>query len=770
MRETVEAIGRSRPEGTGNKPERQVPTPSRGWTDRLHPAEKITSALFLAFALSGFFAQSVGRPFGPVSLRLSALYGVLWLVWISCVAHIGPRQPRGLRFLRNVGPWLAVMLAYNLVRYLIPALHPARMDLFLRRVEINWGMGADGWVHALMGHPAWTDFFSAVYLALFAWMVGYAFHYAYISQRHQQRFMMGFVLIYVGGFMGYVLCPATGPRYAFPEEWAWLSGGLLYAACNRAVAGMGAKLDVFPSLHAALSTYLVTWQFRFHPRNLCWGVPLLICIWLSTIFLGFHYAPDLLAGALLGFGSFWASPRLTDSLRSKDLARRPPVELKAAPLYQRTGESLGALFFRGTGFLTRFFPGFGVWLFDRVLLPQIGHERWVGRAHRRNLAILRRAKSTRRILVVSDMHIGDAIYTQTALSAIRDFIPEADLDYAVHAKVAPILEGNPEASALLPVFRGGMLPTHGDIAAVRTLLETGGYDLVFNFNPFLGGCRTEGKSPPFLDVNSFAPVFARDLLRPDAPNHFLHQVHAFVRSLLQVDRKPRREPSPPETRIYLPGAALEKAGEWLFDTRWRPPQPLVLHNPDGASPYTRIPERFQLEILEGLIGSGAFVLLGQGKTDAGIGRRLRDGLSPAQRESTALIPDHWSLETFGALIDFADLFLSGDTGPLHMAAARKTSRDGRGRFANRTAVFSIFGATPARMSGYDHFRPGFVRSNQDAVSRAFVSQSPCRNITCLNKMMKTCARPRCFESLDTRRILRDAEVVFGGERRWSKGA
>jgi hypothetical protein len=204
----------------------------------------------------------------------------------------------------------------------------------------------------------------------------------------------------------------------------------------------------------------------------------------------------------------------------------------------------------------------------------------------------------------------------------------------------------------------------------------------------------------------------------------------------------------------------------LFNTQWRPPRPLVFLNPDGASPYTRIPELFQLQMLRGFIGMGAFVLLGKGKTDLGVGIRLRESLSANERNSTAIVPDWWPLETFAALIDFSDIFVSGDTGPLHIAAAWKNVKDGKNGFVNRTSVFSVFGATPSRMSGYDHFQTGYVPANQDAESHTFVSESPCRNITCLNKMMKTCEHLRCFESLDTQAILSTAGKVLAGKRRW----
>ena len=106
------------------------------------------------------------------------------------------------------------------------------------------------------------------------------------------------------------------------------------------------------------------------------------------------------------------------------------------------------------------------------------------------------------------------------------------------------------------------------------------------------------------------------------------------------------------------------------------------------------------------------------------------------------------VEAFGALIDAADVFVTGDTGPLHLAASRKYSRTGHFPFRNQTAILSFFGATTPRMSGYDSFQPGYLDSNQDAPAWCYQADSPCRNISCLNKLYKTCKTVRCFEHVD----------------------
>jgi hypothetical protein len=67
---------------------------------------------------------------------------------------------------------------------------------------------------------------------------------------------------------------------------------------------------------------------------------------------------------------------------------------------------------------------------------------------------------------------------------------------------------------------------------------------------------------------------------------------------------------------------------------------------------------------------------------------------------------------------------------------------------------SVFGATLPRMSGYDSSRPGFLAGNQDAPSWCFHVASGCHNITCLNKLYKTCRVVRCFEAIDVDAVAR----------------
>jgi hypothetical protein len=179
-------------------------------------------------------------------------------------------------------------------------------------------------------------------------------------------------------------------------------------------------------------------------------------------------------------------------------------------------------------------------------------------------------------------------------------------------------------------------------------------------------------------------------------------------------------------------------------------------NPDASAKFTRIPFDIQLSLLNKFVDLNLTVLLGSGHVEKLIENRLINSLPVEKREKIIIVPASMKLDSYSALVDFSDIYISGDTGPLHLAAARKYSRTTGESLKNKTAIFSVFGATPPRIYGYDSTKDGFFAANQDAPSKIFIAPSPCRNITCIDKLGKACSDVRCFQSLDTNKIVSEA--------------
>jgi ADP-heptose:LPS heptosyltransferase len=407
--------------------------------------------------------------------------------------------------------------------------------------------------------------------------------------------------------------------------------------------------------------------------------------------------------------------------------------------------------FAGTSRLTEVVPVFGARLLDSVFRPVGGSRTASAMFARRNRRIMKKVKAFRRFLVIPDIHIGDAVITQSSLTALRDFFPDAQIDYAINKAVAPVIEGNPEATRVMPIFSGGRFPSPSDVQALRAIIRTGAYDLCVCFSPFMEEEDLVEGGQPFVSFLTHGPQIVRNENDTEQINHFSYQGYQFVRGLLSTVAHPVRGDGYRGVRTTYSDEAIEQASRFGRAAGLSPRSPVIMFNPDSACIYNLMPFESQAALLTRLARdttADTTILLGAGHTEVGIGQRLADAVPSASRSKIRLIPQSTPLEVYSALIDLADVFVSGDTGPLHLAAARRYSRSGRHEFRNRTAVLSFFGATMPRMSGYDSFQPGYLPANQDAPSWCYLAGSPCRNITCLNKLFKTCRTVRCFEHVD----------------------
>ncbi len=99
----------------------------------------------------------------------------------------------------------------------------------------------------------------------------------------------------------YLLVPATGPRFQggiaawIPEEPGWFGAEKLYHMIDQAETF---RWNAFPSGHVAVSLCSLFVAWRFYPKiALLMALPvLLLC--LSTLYMGYHYAIDVIAGIL----------------------------------------------------------------------------------------------------------------------------------------------------------------------------------------------------------------------------------------------------------------------------------------------------------------------------------------------------------------------------------------------------------------------------------------------------------------------------------------
>lgn len=405
--------------------------------------------------------------------------------------------------------------------------------------------------------------------------------------------------------------------------------------------------------------------------------------------------------------------------------------------------------------LTDFLPEMGARLLDEILFSTAGSNSLHDWFYRRDLAKLRQIRAFDHLLVIADLNIGDAIIVQSGIAALREYFPTADIDFIINRAAVCFIDGNPDITTLYPVFTRAPIPDTEDLRILSRLCKDNSYDLIVNFSPFLKQKQLGGRKQPVLDYTLIATTLVRNQRYPERVNHVIWQTYYSIHCLLSPFLKPSILGPFKGTMVTLSTEAMSQAHDFLNRYSLSGDQPLILYNPDASSPFTRIPLKDQKNLLRDLLRTEARVMLGAGHVVPHIADWLLNDLPGSLRQKVSMIPATMPFDTYAALIDACDVFITGDSGALHVAAAWKRSKDGTCRFRNRTAVFAVFGATPARIYGYDSQQPGFLPANQEAPSRTYIAESPCRNITCINKMAKTCQRVRCFERMPMPQMTED---------------
>jgi heptosyltransferase-2 len=418
-------------------------------------------------------------------------------------------------------------------------------------------------------------------------------------------------------------------------------------------------------------------------------------------------------------------------------------------------ETLYRILFQTFSLLTDRFPPLGAWSLNAIIFRLAGNRYATKECMRRNIERLKRIEDFSRILVIGDLNIGDAVNLQSSISALRDFFPFAEIEYVINSSAAGLIDGNPEVSTVWPVFTGQTLPSENDVRQVNRILRKGQYDLILNFCPFLKRNHLHAERDRVVNFFSLAPILIRNEKRIAEPNHIVYQTYQILHNLFLGFMPPPPRKLFKGVNVTISERAIKQARNFLTSKSLLRGDALILYNPDAASRFSRIPFQLQGSIIKQLTQLPVLILLGAGHAEKGIEIKLLNLLPASKRSKVVITPSSMPLDSYAALIDFSDVFITGDTGPLHIAAARKYARSKNYEFRNRTAIFSIFGASSARIYGYDSNRTGFFPAYQEAPSYVYIAKSPCRNMTCINKMAKTCKAVRCFQSLDTEKIVFD---------------
>ncbi len=340
-----------------------------------------------------------------------------------------------------------------------------------------------------------------------------------------------------------------------------------------------------------------------------------------------------------------------------------------------------------------------------------------------------------RILIVKLSAIGDVVQALPAVEAIRRSHPGSEITWVVEEAAAGILEGHPAIDRLLVSRRKAWLrmvrnPRRAG-AALREMreflrsLRRHRYDIAIDLQGLLKsgvviGLSRAARKIGFAGTRELSFCFLNERLPP-----YDIERHALLRYLDVAAYLGARHPSPSCTLPIGPEVARMRE-------RLRAALPagrlFVALNPVARWKTKLWPERNFAALADRLVRErSASVIF----TGAPGDRQTIDRIIALMDESALNWAGETTLKELAALASLADLFVTTDTGPMHVAAAAGAR------------VLALFGPTAP-------WRTGPFGVGQRAL-RTGIPCAPCFRRTCTR-------RTRCMEEITVERVLASARL------------
>jgi len=269
---------------------------------------------------AGFFVWMLTQllPAAGLLNRYTLLFALLLAVNGALLAFLpySSNPERGWRWRLLFYP-VAMNLLYFALGGAIPAIHPGLEDPLLQAVDRALiGTNLSLRMQPLV-NPVLTDLLSFCYMLYFIYLLLGQAWYLLSDLATAKKYYAGLFSLYAVGYFGYSLFPALGPYAAMADEFSTpLIGGWLTEANEKMVMNGSNGVDVFPSLHCGNALYILLSDYQ-HKRWRFWAY-LVPCVglWVSTIYLRYHYFVDVIFGLLLG----WLAWKMANRIARESLA------------------------------------------------------------------------------------------------------------------------------------------------------------------------------------------------------------------------------------------------------------------------------------------------------------------------------------------------------------------------------------------------------------------------------------------------------------------
>jgi membrane-associated phospholipid phosphatase len=295
----------------------------------------------------------------------SRIHAAGWIVTGNCVVSLGilvlvnldsrKRNP----VVKFVSCWYTlplILLTFKELYLMVHPINPHDLDYLLIQVDrAVFGTNPTSFLDSI-STPGLTEFLQVCYSSFYlTWVI---LGVDLLWNRNEKGFLF-FLFVLMFGFyasyVGYLLVPAIGPRFTL-YDFGNLNNelpGLRFAPILRGIINSGesitnvaqaaslAQRDCFPSGHTEMTIITIAVAVKYRAKSAMLIIPLGSGLIFATVYLRYHYAIDVIAGAIVAvfvlstaewLESRMSGNKLEDGLTAKYLRPVAGTKEKISPL------------------------------------------------------------------------------------------------------------------------------------------------------------------------------------------------------------------------------------------------------------------------------------------------------------------------------------------------------------------------------------------------------------------------------------------------------
>jgi lipopolysaccharide heptosyltransferase II len=338
-------------------------------------------------------------------------------------------------------------------------------------------------------------------------------------------------------------------------------------------------------------------------------------------------------------------------------------------------------------------------------------------------------KPAKRILIFNVNWVGDVLFSTAAIRNIRRNFPKSFIACIVPSRCYQVLKGNPHLDEVIIYDEKDRHSAFLEKLKFIQMLKAKQFDTVFLLHRSFSRallCRLSGipcRIGYYTKKRGF--LLEQKIIPPDRDK--MHRIDYYLNIIEKAGLKVEDR----FTDFFTSDEDDKAVAEFLRDNAVAEGDFLVGLNPGGNWPAKRWPKEYWVDLADKLISHlRAKVIITGSTQDAALAREIEQ----LMKEKPILATGVFNLKQLGALCKKLGLFISADSGPLHIANA-----------VGGKKIIALFGPTSAQVTGPYPLKNVFV------IQKAIGCKIPC--------YVKNCPDNRCMKAITPDEVIAEIKKI-----------